>query len=101
LAKPMLVTLPFTLLLFDYWPLHRVDPRHDGLARWGRLLLEKTPLVALALGFSGVAVFAQRHGGSMTSLGALPIASRLAHAAVAYLSYLGRLLWPARLAVFY
>src|SRR5213593_2486846 len=97
----MLVTLPFVLLLLDYWPLRRFGPASAAPMAPGRLALEKLPLMAIAAGFSTVAVIAQRRGGSVTGLGALSAESRFAHAAVAYVQYIAQLLWPSRLAVFY
>jgi tetratricopeptide (TPR) repeat protein len=97
MAKSMLVTLPFVLLLLDYWPFRRFGAAGDG----ARLVLEKAPLVAIAATFAALAVVAQRRGGSMTGLGALSAWSRIAHAAVAYVQYVGQTLWPSRLAAFY
>jgi protein O-mannosyl-transferase len=94
LSKPMLVTLPFVLLLLDYWPLRRW-PREGPWA----LAAEKIPFF-LAAGIVSVVTFVvQKHGGAVTS--ALPFAARTANAVVAYCSYLGKLFWPVDLAVFY
>jgi tetratricopeptide (TPR) repeat protein len=96
LSKQMLVTLPFALLLFDFWPL----ARHRLLAP-RRLLLEKVPLFALAAAGGLVAVLAQRAGGALGSLQSYPLETRLANAALSYLAYLKQTFWPADLAVFY
>jgi tetratricopeptide (TPR) repeat protein len=96
LSKQMLVTLPFALLLFDFWPLARY--RRLGLPR---LLLEKLPLFALAAAASATAVMAQRSGGVVGSLESYPLAVRLANAALSYLAYLKQTLWPTGFAVFY
>jgi len=96
LAKPMAVTLPFVLLLIDGWPLRRFEalgPR--------RLLLEKLPLLALSIASSVVTLLAQRAGGAIATLDAYPLGVRLANAAVAYATYLGRTIWPAGLALPY
>ncbi len=96
LCKPMLVTLPFALLLFDFWPL--------GRSRGGSifsLVREKLPLFALAAGSSATTVIAQRAGGALGNLDAYPLAARLANAAISYLAYLEQTFWPTGLAVFY
>jgi tetratricopeptide (TPR) repeat protein len=95
LAKPMLVTWPFVLLLFDAWPLARL-----GLG-WKRLVVEKLPFFALSIASSIVTVHAQAAGGAMQSLARLPLAERLENALVAYASYLVKAFFPAGLAVYY
>ena len=109
MAKPMVVTLPFVLLLLDYWPLGRVTFRSEGGAvRAGaerttapRLLLEKMPLVALAAASSVVTIVVQRRGGAVGALAAYPLALRFENAALNYLAYIGQMIWPARLSAFY
>ena len=96
-AKPMLVTLPFVLLLLDYWPLGRVKV---GEWRWS-LVWEKVPLFALSAGSSFIAYLAQRHQGAVMSINIFPFIYRLANAFVSYVAYILKMLWPARLAVFY
>jgi Flp pilus assembly protein TadD len=93
MTKPMLVTLPFVLLLLDFWPLQRVK-------QW-RLVWEKAPLFALAAISSAVTVLVQQHGGAIQALEKVPWSFRLANAPAAYLAYAGKMLWPARLAAFY
>jgi tetratricopeptide (TPR) repeat protein len=99
-AKPMLVTLPFTLLLLDYWPLRRLDPAASSGRAWGRLILEKTPLVALAVASSVVTVWAQRSGGALVSLEHHPLqawllgGSILILAAVTFGVWWGRRRYP-------
>lgn len=101
MAKPMLVTTPFVLLLLDVWPLRRVALDGDGLRRLPRLVTEKLPLFALVVG-SAIATFvAQRAGGAVAELSLLPLGTRLANAVVAYARYLGTFLWPADLALIY
>jgi len=75
MAKPMLVTLPFVLLLLDYWPLERL--RKD---RAGRLILEKVPFFVLSAVSSVVTFLAQRSGGAMPDMETIGLASRLANA---------------------
>ena len=97
MAKPMLVTLPFVLPLLDFWPLQRWVRRSDlPLLAW-----EKLPLLVLAALSSVVTVLVQRHGGAVAELQRIPFDVRLANAAAAYLAYLGKILWPVRLASFY
>lgn len=95
LTKPMAVTLPFVLLLFDYWPLDRW--------RLGqrRLWLEKIPLVALVALFSVVTFQVQHAGGSVIAGSAIPAGVRAANATWSYLAYLGKTVWPLELAAFY
>ncbi|MGD1085060.1 MAG: tetratricopeptide repeat protein, partial [Verrucomicrobiota bacterium] len=95
MAKPMLVTLPFVLLLLDYWPLRRLDPPVL------RLMMEKIPFFALAAASSVMAFLAQRLGGSVAPLAALTLGPRLANALVSYARYMGKTLWPVDLAVLY
>jgi Flp pilus assembly protein TadD len=106
LAKPMLVTLPLVLLLLDFWPLRRWAGRpgdvHTSDAMGfppARLLLEKAPLLGLSLAASLVTVIVQHRGGAMVSLTELPLAARVANAAVSYVRYLRLLVWPSDLAV--
>lgn len=100
-AKPMLVTLPFVLLLLDVWPLHRLNFSELAPASVGRLLVEKLPLFALAAISSGVTFWAQQQGGSVSSLILIPPGVRAENALVSYVSYLGMTLWPVHLSVFY
>jgi tetratricopeptide (TPR) repeat protein len=102
LAKPMVVTLPCVLLLLDVWPLRRVVlGAPDTPARLRALVLEKLPLLGLSVLSSLLTVGAQRAGGAVTSLDAIPLSERIPNAVVAYVAYLWKMLWPARLAVFY
>jgi tetratricopeptide (TPR) repeat protein len=94
MSKPMLVTLPFVLVLVDYWPLGRL--RRPAL---GRLVLEKVPFLALSLASSVVTFLAQRKGGAVSTV--LPLDARLGNAVISYVRYLGKMLWPANLGVLY
>jgi tetratricopeptide (TPR) repeat protein len=108
LAKPMWVTLPFLLLLLDFWPLRRIeglapaeDPSPDFPARpRATIVLEKVPLLALAVTSSAVTVLAQNRGGSLTGL-ELSLAPRLWNAAISYVQYVAKTVWPSQLAIFY
>lgn len=99
-AKPMLVTLPFVLLLLDVWPLGRIilDAPRKRLAG---LIAEKLPLFALAAVSCAVTFLAQRAGGSVGALDALPLGPRLANAVTAVWAYVGQLVWPTRLSFLY
>jgi tetratricopeptide (TPR) repeat protein len=109
MSKPMLVTLPFVLLLLDYWPLQRVSSfkfqvssaQASGgtLSTLPRLILEKLPLFLLAAGSSAVTLLVQER--TMMSLGHLPLATRLLNAVVSYGAYVGQMVWPENLAVLY
>lgn len=109
LSKPMWVTLPFLLLLLDLWPLQRwagspvpVDPEPPASPRIGllRLVLEKLPLLGLSVASSAVTVVAQSQGGAMVNLD-LGMGSRIGNAAVAYVRYVAKTIWPADLAIYY
>jgi hypothetical protein len=93
-AKPMLVTLPFVLLLLDFWPLGRA-----ALGR--RLLWEKLPLLAVAMAVSVVTLRLQQACGTVAQLDSLPLGLRLQNAPISYATYVAKTIWPARLAAFY
>ena len=96
LSKPMLVTWPFVLLLLDYWPLDRWQAGRS----WS-LVREKIPFLVLAAGASVVTFLVQRHGHAVAALGRIPLDARCENAIISYVRYLGKLVWPADLAVFY
>jgi len=103
-AKPMLVTLPFVLLLLDYWPLQRILPSQEALkdgTNRGNPFLEKIPFFALALADCAITYLTQNKAGAVGSLTAVPITSRLLTVPVAYLMYLEKTIWPANLCVSY
>jgi tetratricopeptide (TPR) repeat protein len=109
LAKPMVVTLPFVLLLLDFWPLGRMKfhqgsndspPREPKIPIF-RLVWEKIPLFALAAISIVVTFAAQQKGGALKSLEAFPLTTRIANALVSYVSYIGKMIWPQDLAVYY
>jgi tetratricopeptide (TPR) repeat protein len=101
MSKPILVTVPFVLLLLDYWPLRRLAGPNTFPAGLGRLLLEKIPFLALATVSSVVTFLVQEQGGAVQSFVRLTLSGRIENALVAYVRYLGKTLWPTRLAVFY
>jgi len=110
MAKPMLVTLPFTLLLLDFWPLKRLGwsaaggkPGTDA-AFWSTargLVWEKAPLFVMAGIVSVVTYIAQQTVGAMSPVDELPVATRLGNAAISYVMYIGMAFWPGDMAVFY
>jgi len=102
MAKPMLVTLPFVLLLLDYWPLGRVTfplPNNDGFSILRRLVIEKVPLLALSACSCVVTSLVQTE--ALVRLEKLPLSSRMANAVVSYAGYLGQFFYPADLSVLY
>lgn len=108
LAKPVAMTLPFVLLLLDYWPFGRfradgaAAPKHSGaVPAAGRLLTEKVPFFALSVASGLVTLLAQRQGGAVSSLEEFPFMVRVDNAILAAVRYLGKTLWPEDLAVFY
>ncbi|HLZ39694.1 MAG TPA: tetratricopeptide repeat protein [Candidatus Sulfotelmatobacter sp.] len=98
-SKPMVITLPFVLLLLDYWPLGRVDGARNS--SWPRLALEKLPLLALSLASAVITVIAQQAGGSIRTTAEFSLGVRVGNAVYAYAMYLCKMLWPARLAPLY
>ena len=105
MSKPMMVTLPFVLLLLDYWPLKRLDSlstaNNDLLKKAGRLLSEKIPFFMLTIAVSAIAFWAQNKVGAMVTMENISFIERLSNAVVSYGNYLGKIFWPVNLAVFY
>jgi tetratricopeptide (TPR) repeat protein len=99
MAKPMLVTLPFVLLLLDYWPLGRVAG--TDRAAWLRLFREKLPLIAVAAASSVVTFAVQQQAHTVAPLSMLPIGWRVANAALSYVAYIEKMIWPTGLAALY
>ena len=100
MSKPMAVSLPLLLLLFDYWPLKRLE-EIPFLHRWARLATEKLPLLLMSAASSILTEMAQRSGGSVMRLSLLPISTRVENAIISYVTYIGKIAWPAKLAAFY
>ncbi|HBB15551.1 MAG TPA: hypothetical protein DCZ97_00595 [Syntrophus sp. (in: bacteria)] len=96
MSKPMVVTLPFVLLLLDYWPLGRME---RGTVV--RLLYEKAPLFFLSAASSVITFIAQKEGEAVASLQHLPFTDRLGNAVVAYATYLVKTILPYDLAIYY
>ncbi len=99
MSKPMLVTLPFVLLLLDYWPLKRFSPMAWSPIR--AALVEKIPLFILTLLSCAMTFLAQKDQGAVQTLDAIPLFARLGNALLAYVAYIGKTIWPASLAVLY
>jgi tetratricopeptide (TPR) repeat protein len=97
MSKPMLVTLPFVMLLLDWWPLQRFairDPRTTG----SRLLSEKIPFFALSAVSCAATFIAQQKGGAVATMTKFPLSLRVENAFVSYARYLGKTFWPEPLA---
>jgi hypothetical protein len=104
LAKPMLVTWPFVMLLLDYWPLRRLSQStswKNFLISIAPLLREKLPLFALVTASAVMTSVAQSHGGAVRTFTHFPIALRLSNGLVSYAKYLLLTFWPHDLAVCY
>jgi tetratricopeptide (TPR) repeat protein len=96
MAKPMVITLPFALLLLDFWPLQRFPE-----TPLSRLVLEKIPLLALSAASAAITLYAQHAGGAVGSTVLLPPALRVRNAVYTYFIYMEKAIWSSRLAVFY
>ncbi len=113
MSKPQAITFPFVLLLWDYWPLRRLGdqpgvpwgsltPAVLPVRRFSWLLWEKLPLFALSAASAIITVKAQRAGGAMSgALNTYPFLLRLENAIVSYVRYIGKAIWPSRLAFMY
>src|SRR5574341_285449 len=98
MAKPMLVTLPFVLLLLDYWPLRRLQVHvRDARRAVGRLRAEKAPLFAVAAAASAMTIHAQSAGGAVAALDRFPLSARVMNGLVSYVAYLEKMAWPVGL----
>jgi protein O-mannosyl-transferase len=109
-AKPMVVTLPFVLLLLDFWPLKRIGdhaeqpqpskrPVGQEQPGWRSLVVEKLPWLALSAASSVITIIAQRP--AMKTMDAIPFGQRLTNAVFSYAMYLWKVFWPTRLSVYY
>ena len=107
MSKPMLVTLPFVLLLLDYWPFGRIAGAANGgrargwIATWAKLVWEKAPFFGLAAAVGAVAFVVQAGAGNVRTTGQFLLSARAQNALVSYCRYLGKLFWPADLSPFY
>ena len=105
MAKPMLVTLPFVLLLLDLWPLKRLNlplnqPEGSKNSNFIHLILEKIPfLVPVAI--SSILTLVAQHSSALKTLESFPLQTRVANALISYINYIVKTLWPLHLSVFY
>jgi tetratricopeptide (TPR) repeat protein len=106
MCKPTLVTVPFVLLLLDYWPLRRGEPPSSlgrGIARntWPQLIVEKLPLFVLSAASCVATLLAQNPALDFDASLKPPLGERVGNALISYVAYVGQMIWPARLAVLY
>ncbi len=117
MSKPMLVTLPFLMLLLDYWPLQRfgkgadsMDTRRKSISKSNninrtrsfiKLVVEKTPFLLLAAASAVITYTAQQGGGAVSSFEILPLYVRFGNALTGFVKYIQKSVWPSGLAVFY
>jgi tetratricopeptide (TPR) repeat protein len=113
MAKPQVITFPFLLMLFDYWPLGRIRlatnpayradtlPQSTTPATIGSLLREKIPLLLLAAASAVVTMKAQFSGNAVKDLSRYSFPLRLETAVVSYVRYLGKAFWPSKLVALY
>lgn len=110
LSKPQVITFPFLLLLWDYWPLRRIGcpavaeaEREGKVHRWrsGWLVLEKLPLILLSTASAVVTMKAQKAGGAVRNVSEYSVLLRLETAVISYVGYLWKALWPSKLVAMY
>ena len=111
MAKPQVITFPFVLLLWDYWPLQRMFADRTGPSSensapipgksFSWLVVEKLPLFAICGGSAVVTVLAARTGGTLGGIYFHPFSLRLQNAIVSYVRYVGKAFWPSGLALYY
>jgi len=117
MSKPTLVTLPFILLLLDYWPLNRLQPVRSGghleqpstssMQSGGRkslafrLVLEKVPFFVLAATAICLTVLSSQHLQALVATTSVPLSLRIGNGLISYVGYIGKMMWPSNLAVFY
>ncbi|MGX9727346.1 MAG: tetratricopeptide repeat protein [Candidatus Electronema sp. VV] len=109
MAKPMAVTLPFSLLLIDYWPLHRVQHISQDNSSYSKnifvrylpMIYEKTPFFLLSAISSSLTYFAQKHGDAVAGLEEYPLSIRIANALISYATYIQKAVLPHDLGILY
>jgi tetratricopeptide (TPR) repeat protein len=101
MAKPMLVTLPFVMLLLDWWPLQRISNPEFQMANFRRLLWEKIPFFVLSAISCVITFVVQKKSGAVATLTGFSMPARIENTFVSYARYLGKALWPDPLAVPY
>lgn len=95
MSKSMLVTLPFVLILLDFWPLNRMS------GNFRQIIIEKIPLFALAITSSLITFYVQQNDGATKSLAYYSIQSRIFNAITSYIEYLHKMVWPINLSILY
>lgn len=107
-SKPMVVTLPFALLLLDYWPVQRVKGWIDASPHFPvpqqslmRLVFEKVPLFVLSAAGSAITLWAQKSNDAVPSIQTFSLSTRLGNALFSYLLYIWKIFWPVKLSIFY
>ncbi len=100
LSKSMLVTLPFVLILLDYWPIARFGELKGRRWLW-RAIIDKTPLIAISAAFCAVTYLVQAKAGAVPDMVSLPISLRASNALVSYIRYIGKIFYPTPLAALY
>ena len=93
MSKPMLVTIPFVLLLLDYWPLGRKFSY--------KLVVEKTPFFICSIASCTVTYLIQKSGAAITNIKTFGVQARISNIILSYATYIGKMIWPGRLAVLY
>jgi Flp pilus assembly protein TadD len=116
MAKPMLITLPFVLLLLDYWPLNRFDSQPaktsdrqpcklasipDRRRILYQIIIEKIPFLVFAVVFSIITFLTQQASGSIVDIKTIPLTDRVGNAFLSYATYMGKMFWPQNLAAHY
>jgi len=104
MAKPVLITLPFVLLLLDYWPLGRLSTGASLKSFSNSALIlfrEKIPLIAVSAAAGAITYLAQQKGGGIKSVAAVSLAERIFNALISYVGYIVNMLWPFKLACYY
>jgi Flp pilus assembly protein TadD len=117
MSKPTLVTLPFVLLLLDYWPLNRLQllssaghldqpstspaKPHSGKSLAFRLVREKLPFFAVSAMAIVLTVLSNQYLGSLVTTDSAPLSLRIGNGLISYMSYVGKMIWPSNLAIYY
>ncbi len=104
MAKPMLITLPFVLLLLDYWPLCRFQHKkhiNGSASKLLSLILEKIPFLMLSAGSICISMLSVRQSNIVISGKSISVFLRLANALVSYVAYIKKMVWPSNLAIYY